>query len=609
MLSVWVGRAGSGKSRRVLEAMEKNRGLRRQVLLVPEHISHEAEVDLCRALGPTASRDAEVLSFRSLSSRVLAETGGLAEFTLDNGGKLLTMRRVLQELAPELRVFGRPSQRASFLRQLTDLMEELYAYEIGPRDLYAHVEDLEGAMGDKLRDIALLYAAYDARLHNGDMDARSRLQKLREHLEHSDYLRGCDVYLDGFSYFNRQEESILELVLRQASSVTVTLPGDRGNEQLFQNALRQRMRLERMARRVGQSMEVLWCEKQGSGPLDHLERHFFGRETAYEGQAEGIRLYQAATAFTEVEWVSQQLRQLAAEGYRWRDMGVCARNMEVYGPLLESVFRRDGIPAYISRRSDLLEKPPITMLLGALDAVTGGFDREDVFRCLKTGLGGISPDECDILENYVIVWDIRGGMWLREGDWTASPDGYGREMTETAAARLRQVNGVRRRVRLLLEPLYQGMKTASSARDKAECLYTFLQEAGVPQALEETAGKLLAENQPQLAEEDVQLWEIFCGVLDQFVEILGDTELTGEEFARLLRLVLTQYSVGTIPATLDQVKVSEIDPQRPAQGKVPVPAGGQRPRAAYAAQRPRPAGPGGPGDPAAAGDPAVGRRV
>ena len=85
MLSVWVGRAGSGKSRRVLEAMEKNRGLRRQVLLVPEHISHEAEVDLCRALGPTASRDAEVLSFRSLSSRVLAETGGLAEFTLDNG--------------------------------------------------------------------------------------------------------------------------------------------------------------------------------------------------------------------------------------------------------------------------------------------------------------------------------------------------------------------------------------------------------------------------------------------------------------------------------------------------------------------------------------------
>ena len=116
MLSIWIGRAGAGKSRRVLETMARQRSQRPQVLLVPEHISHEAEVDLCRALGPTASRDAEVLSFQSLGSRVLARTGGLAEFTLDGGGKLLTMRLALQELHSRLKVFGRPSQRAAFLR-------------------------------------------------------------------------------------------------------------------------------------------------------------------------------------------------------------------------------------------------------------------------------------------------------------------------------------------------------------------------------------------------------------------------------------------------------------------------------------------------------------
>ena len=145
MLSIWIGRAGAGKSRRVLETMARQRSQRPQVLLVPEHISHEAEVDLCRALGPTASRDAEVLSFQSLGSRVLARTGGLAEFTLDGGGKLLTMRLALQELHSRLKVFGRPSQRAAFLRQLTDLTEEFYAYEITPQDLWQQVEDMEGA--------------------------------------------------------------------------------------------------------------------------------------------------------------------------------------------------------------------------------------------------------------------------------------------------------------------------------------------------------------------------------------------------------------------------------------------------------------------------------
>ena len=42
------------------------------------------------------------------------------------------------------------------------------------------------------------------------------------------------------------------------------------------------------------------------------------------------------------------------------------------------------------------------------------------------------------------------------------------------------------------------------------------------------------------------------------MEILGEEHLEQSEFERLFRLVLTQYSVGTIPVALDQVSVSEI---------------------------------------------------
>ena len=81
--------------------------------------------------------------------------------------------------------------------------------------------------------------------------------------------------------------------------------------------------------------------------------------------------------------------------------------------------------------------------------------------------------------------------------------------------------------------------------------------------LEEIEGQL-ARTQSDLkvkgqeAEETAQLWEILCGVLDQFVEILGEEHLEQSEFERLFRLVLTQYSVGTIPVALDQVSVGEI---------------------------------------------------
>ena len=559
MLNIWVGRAGSGKSARVLQAMAENRTQRQQVLMVPEHISHEAEMDLCQVLGPTASRDAEVLSFQTLARRVLSRTGGLSEFTLDNGGKLLTMRMALQELHSKLKVFGRPSQRSAFLKQLVDLMDEFYAYEITPEQLYGQVEEMEGAVGDKLRDLAMLYAAYDAKLHTDGFDARSRMQKLREQLENSDYLVGKDIYLDGFSFFNKVEESVIELLLQQANSVTVTLLGEKNKTDLFLNAFQQRQRLIRMAQRVGCGCEIVYTSSVKENALHHLEQHLFGVDDVWEQGSDEIHLYEAGTSYTEVEWVAAQILELVRNGQcRYRDIGVSARNMNVYGPMLENIFSRSGIPAYISRRSDILEKPVLTMLLSAADAVTGGFEYEDMFRYLKTGLAGISADECDLLENYVLCWDIRGNMWLRENDWTAHPDGYNREMNDAASKKLERINAIRRRVAAPLRQLANDLKAGKSAWEKAAALYEFAQTSGVPQGLEAKANALLAEGKVQLAEEYDQLWKLLCDVLDQFVEILGDSEMDGEEFARLLRLVLTQYSVGTIPATLDQVKVSEI---------------------------------------------------
>ena len=81
---------------------------------------------------------------------------------------------------------------------------------------------------------------------------------------------------------------------------------------------------------------------------------------------------------------------------------------------IEAVFDRYGIPAYVSRRSDILEKPVLSLLTGVLASISGGYEYEDMFRWLKTGLAGITAEECDALENYVLKWEIRGRMWLRE---------------------------------------------------------------------------------------------------------------------------------------------------------------------------------------------------
>lgn len=563
MLRLLMGRARTGKSDRVLREIAEAGRLtpeRRQILLVPEHASHVAEVDICRICGDGASRYAEVLTFKLLASRVLALTGGSADVTLDSGGRLLTLQRALQELAPALKVYCRPSQRSAFLESLLAVMEELSAYAVAPEVLAEKVERIEGEVGDKLRDIALLYGVYLAKLHAEGRDARDRLEKLEENLEASGYIDGKDIFLDGFSYFTGRELRILRILLRRARSVTVTLLGDMTDCELFRESLRVREQLLREAADAGiESDTAVMVSRTPQSALDYVERNFFGTRETWDGETGSIRILEASDAYAEAERAAAEiLRLVREEGFRFRDVTVAARSLSAYESVVETVFARYGVPLYSARRSDILRQPVLSLVLGALDAVTGGFEYEDVFRCLKTGLAGLTAEECDVLENYALKWDIRGDMWARGVDWTAHPDGYGAAWDDASRARLELVNALRKRVSEPFALLKGGVRGTSAAIDKVKTLYNYLEQIDLPKTLETQTERLFRGGETQRAEETAQLWAILCGVLDQFVEILGDTALDAEEFARLLRLVLTQYGVGTIPAALDQVNLSEL---------------------------------------------------
>lgn len=560
MLQLIIGRAKTGKSEYILQKIAENGETRPQILFVPEHASHQAEVDLCTACGPTASRYAEVLSFRLLASRVLSLTGGLAEVTPDSGGKLLLLQRAMSEAAPLLKCYRKPSQKAAFLEEVLGVLDEFRSYEVSPEQLEAQAQEIGGAVGEKLSDLALLYGAYEAKLYRPGRDARDRLSKLNDVLGASHYLDGKDVYIDGFTYFNGQEQRALFQMLQVAHSVTVTLLGEKNSRsEIFEAALKTQEQLIRLAQKAGCKCRLEWLTQDHSTPLGYLEQHFFGKTEGWEKPTNAIRLREADTAFSEVEQTAADILRLVAGGKcRFRDVTVAARNMTEYEAVIETVFERYGIPAYLSRRSDILEKPALTMLLGALSAVCGRYGYEEMFRYLKTGLAGLTLAECDVLENYVLTWEIDGGMWLRDADWTANPDGYQSSWTEEQTQRLETINVLRRRVREPLLTLSKGLKEGKTVSEKIETVYDFLECLHLQEMLEHNRNQLAEAGELQVAEETAQLWSILCDVLDQFMEVLGDTELDADSFIRLLRLIFTQYSIGTIPVSLDQVTVSEI---------------------------------------------------
>lgn len=559
MLNLLRARAGRDIRGELLERMGRS-DARRRLLIVPEQFSHESERAMCAVLGGGASMSCEVLSFTRLAGRLTDAAGGGAAPMLDPGGRMLLMYAALRRVADALTTYRAPSRKPAFLTGLLATVDECRSYRVEPEALMAAGEELGGRQGDKLKDLGLIYAAYRGLEAQGAADPRGRLDRLAVQLEGTRWGAGMAFYVYGFTDFTPQEERVLSALMAQGElTVALVCGGEDDPSGIFQPALRCAGRLARLAKAgaVPVREEVLDRPLARCPSLTFLEENLFGEGPgqAWAGECAVVRVA-AASPRQEVEWCAAEiLRLLREENCRCRDIAVCARRLDGYGELVESVFARYGVPVFLSAMEDVLEKPVLALVTSALAAAGSDYPYEELFRYLKTGLTGITEEERDLLENYVLTWDLKGPAWTRQKPWDMHPEGYGREFTPADTALVAWLDGLRRRVIAPLEALRRG--TDKTGRGRALALYQLLEDIDLPTRLGQRADSLDRRGERTAAAQYRQLWDILAGGLEQCALLLGDTELELEEFSRLFSLVLSQYDVGAIPVSLDAVTVGD----------------------------------------------------
>lgn len=559
MLNLLRARAGRDIRGELLERMGRS-DARRRLLIVPEQFSHESERAMCAVLGGGASMSCEVLSFTRLAGRLTDAAGGGAAPMLDPGGRMLLMYAALRRVADALTTYRAPSRKPAFLTGLLATVDECRSYRVEPEALMAAGEELGGRQGDKLKDLGLIYAAYRGLEAQGAADPRGRLDRLAVQLEGTHWGAGMAFYVYGFTDFTPQEERVLSALMAQGElTVALVCGGEDDPSGIFQPALRCAGRLARLAKAgaVPVREEVLDRPLARCPSLAFLEENLFGEGPgqAWAGECAVVRVA-AASPRQEVEWCAAEiLRLLREENCRCRDIAVCARRLDGYGELVESVFARYGVPVFLSAMEDVLEKPVLALVTSALAAAGSDYPYEELFRYLKTGLTGITEEERDLLENYVLTWDLKGPAWTRQKPWDMHPEGYGREFTPADTALVAWLDGLRRRVIAPLEALRKG--TDKTGRGRALALYQLLEDIDLPTRLGQRADSLDRRGERTAAAQYRQLWDILAGGLEQCALLLGDTELELEEFSRLFSLVLSQYDVGAIPVSLDAVTVGD----------------------------------------------------
>lgn len=538
-----------------------------RILLVPEQISHDMERRLCALGGDESSRFAEVLSFTRLATRLAAQAGGIARQTLDAGGRLIAMAAAVEQLQPQLKAYAAAGGQPELLQALVQVVDELKSGCVNAKALRETAKRAQGVLAQKLQELALLLECYDTVCAGFGQDPRDRMTRLLEQLEETDFAQTHWFYIDGFSDFTGQEMAILKHFIQYAPRVVISLTCSRSRAQAagMELAGNTAYALLELARNAGVCADTLEVPDE-QGPMALLRKRLLTGPTSalpdLYGCAQAVRL---SGMYEECVYVATALRSYSAAGCRYRDLTVVCSDPSRYGPVLSRVLCQYHIPAYFAGTEGILQEPVIAMALAAMEAVADGLDRDGVLQYLKSSLSPLTRPECDQLEDYVIRWGVRGQAWGR--DWTWHPQGLGVDWTQADKAKLEELNACRRRAVEPLVHLKSGLQAAGNTKQQLQALYDFFQAVDLPRRMDQLAAYFDENGEARRAQEQEQLWEILMHAMDQLAELLGDTVRDAESFLRLLRQLLSQYSVGTIPPVLDSVLVGGIPAMRRAQAK------------------------------------------
>lgn len=561
MVEFIIGPSGSGKTTLMTERIKKfaSEG-REQCIIVPEQYSYEFDKKLYQSIGAADFNELFSLSFTSLARELFQHYGRMGrkgEYAGEYAKMILIYEAVsaVQGRPEALNFFRRQSSQSGFADEVLTLICDMKRSGIRPEELREHSQALDAKLMDKTMDIASIYSEYERLMT--EYGFKDNLESVREAAgiaSVNGYFMGKTVFLDEFESFTGDQLDMIEVMVASAENVVLTLRTDdvsAGSFTLFETVNKTYSQICQIAREHNKQIRLTKLEgsfRFASPDLAYLSQHIM-RNFHYTPDKtpppERIRIFEARDMYSEAEYVCATMRRLicADSTLRFRDIAVISNDMGQYAEVLKAAFARYDIPFFLSMEKPVSHTSVMTYFTSLLDLLTARKLRsEQVFRLIKCGISGISPEDSSLLENYCYKWGVDGDMW---NEPFAAPD-----------PDLSQIEALRQRIALPIAALKKKLSRKNSAQNICALLYQHLCDSNIEAEVAKIIDGLIRRERDTEAAELKRLWGCLMEILDSVAETLGEKEVSFSQIAKMMKSMIGRLKYSEPPQTLDGTAVA-----------------------------------------------------
>lgn len=565
-LRLILGNSGSGKSyNSCKEMVDKSiqNPYMNFIAVVPEQFTLQTQKDIVMMHPKKGVMNIDIVSFDRLAYRVFQEMGVKNLETLDDTGKSLVLRKVIEDNKDSLKVFKSKIKMPGFVEEMKSVIAEFYQYGIDDEGIenIIRVSSSKPLLHEKLKETALIYRKFKKYLEEKYVTSEEILEKLCKLIPDSEVIKKSEIYLDGFTGFTPVQYKLIGVLLKYAKNVSVCVTID--TRELKLNIIKEHelfnlskvtvSKLTNLA--IENNVEILphlimevepLYRFKNSPALSHIERYIYRDGKVPKGRAENnIKIDILKNPNSEIEYVAGAISSLIREqGYRYRDIAVITGNMEANHRRIENIFAINNIPNFIDYKKNIVANPLVEGISSVLEVMEKDFSYESIFRFLRSGMCPVEMDEVDKLENFVLGRGIRGKKsW--EKSWNE------------------ELDPVKDR---FMEPL---KKLAEDFRVKDQklksymtSLYEFIISMDMKGRLKVLSEMFEKEKELRMMEEYSRVYGMTMELFDKTVLLLGDEKVSLKEFAVILASGFAEIKVGIIPPTTDTVVIGDIERTR-----------------------------------------------
>lgn len=569
-----IGGTGAGKSHYIYEKILEEAELHKTksfYFIVPEQSNMQVQRELVKMSKRACIMNVDVLSFMRLAHRVFDEVGRKERLILEDIGKSMVVRKLLNTLSDDFLYFKKAATKAGFTEEMKSILTELMQYNVGVENLeeMEKMEGLSSVIKAKLHDTRLILEGFQSYKEEKYIVAEKILDELSEVLLETEYLNDAVFVFDGFTGFTPTQLKVIEALMLKGRELNFVFTMDEGT---YYRAKVEEYDLfylsKTMVKKINEIAIKKSCEigeaifinpYQDRKAISRVEESIFRlKPMKQEGDEDSqVSVVVCKNPKEEAEFVlSEILKLVKKEGYRYQEIAVVTGDIEEYGEILYHSLRKGGVPCFLDVKKSIMDNPFLEFIRASIMVVEENFSYEAITRYLKSGFSRIWRSRIDRFENYILERGIKGRKRYEKPFVTE-------ELLEKKNEREREeeraVELVREEIMRRFSPLIEGFrKKKKTAGERTLLLYEFIKRHKVEESLFLMSQKFEKEGKVLLAKEYAKCYEIVMGIFEKMVELLGEEIFTTEEYAKILEAGFLEGKAGFIPTALDNVVIGDM---------------------------------------------------